>query len=754
MLESITITGAPCFGAEPVTIGPFSPVTFVFGANGSGKTTVSRSIREVSRAESADAVWQSDSQLEPRVYNRDYVRETFSKATPDLAGVFLLGAESVEAHREIEALEAQEDELNVARTPWIATLSGKEQALAQAESTLSDSAWTKRTAVPPELSAMFVGFKNSKAASLAKVNEIAARLSDENPEETYQDLVEEAASVFDEDASAEAALAQVSPQTLTGLPDAHLLQTQVVGSSGVDLASLIEKLGNSDWIHAGREYLDHTAGTCPFCQQTLPNDLGAKLDELFDERYAAQISGLERLAETHKSLVESILRQTKELQASSSRIPRDVLESACLAVNAVLAQNTSLIQEKLRTPSRSVTLNDPSPAIKNLNSLISETNIAIAAHNARVQNRSREKIQLIGRCWQTFVRQTLASDLAKFKASSVQLNPAIENLREKIRTADEKLLEIRDSLQKLRSSISSSASAIPIINNYLRSVGFTSFKLESSRTVKDGYVLTRNTGEHADVDSLSEGERTFITFLFFCQSLEGVANAGPGKLLAVVDDPISSLDSDITFVVSALVRRLIDCVHTETGQVRQLILLTHNAHFYQEVTYIRHGQSTKQRSHFLIRKRLDAPSTVDGPLESSPVRTMYRSLWSEVARARREPESPPVGLQNLMRRIIENYFVLLGGINFDETILAFSGDHQAICRALFAWANDGSHLIFEQLDHSPSAVSTETYLDVFREIFERNNHLGHYEMMMKAADPSYNITELSTAQAGSGADAA
>lgn len=737
-----------------MAMGPLSPVTFVFGANGSGKTTVSRAIRAAAQADSADAVWQSDSQLEARVYNKDYVRETFSKATPDLAGVFLLGAESVEAHREIDALAAREDELKVLQKPWITTLSQKEQSLTQAELDLRDSAWAKRAAVPAELSAMFVGYKNSKAAALAKVRETSAGLSDEDLEETYPDLIEEAASVFDDDASAESTLTRISPCTLSDLPDAHLLQTQVVGSADVDLATLIEKLGNSDWVHTGREYLEHTGGTCPFCQQEAPEDLVEKLDKLFDERYAEQITGLERFRQAHQTLVESILRQIQELREGSSRIPSEALQSACLAVTAVLAQNIALLQEKVRTPSRSITLTDPSSAIRNLNSLIDGANVAIAAHNSLVQNRIGEKARLIKRCWQTFVRQTLAGDLAKFKASADQLSPAIESLRKKINTAEAELQEIRLSLQRLRSSISSSARVIPIINSYLRSVGFTSFTLESSRTVKDGYVLTRNTGEQADVDSLSEGERTFITFLYFCQSLDGIANTGNGKLLAVVDDPISSLDSDITFVVSALVRRLIDGVQSETGQVRQLILLTHNAHFYQEVTYTRNGQSPKQRSHFLIRKRLDAPSTIEGPLQGTPVRTMYRSLWSEVARARREPESPPVGLQNLMRRIIENYFVLLGGINFDETILAFSGDRQAICRALFAWANDGSHLIFEQLDHSPSEVSTETYLDVFREIFELNNHLGHYEMMMKAADPAYNVTELSPAEPARGTDAA
>ena len=56
--------------------------------------------------------------------------------------------------------------------------------------------------------------------------------------------------------------------------------------------------------------------------------------------------------------------------------------------------------------------------------------------------------------------------------------------------------------------------------------------------------------------NLSEGERNFLIFLYFYHLIYGVEspeeNINQDKIL-VIDDPVSSLDSDVLFIVSTLI---------------------------------------------------------------------------------------------------------------------------------------------------------------------------------------------------------
>ena len=85
-----------------------------------------------------------------------------------------------------------------------------------------------------------------------------------------------------------------------------------------------------------------------------------------------------------------------------------------------------------------------------------------------------------------------------------------------------------------------------------------------------------------------------------------------------------------------------------------------------------------------------------------------------------------------MRRIIENYFRLLGKYRDDKLIGKFENkEEQDICRALISWINDGSHSINDDLFIEYQDETIANYKSVFKAIFEKTNHLEHYNMMMQ-----------------------
>jgi hypothetical protein len=114
-----------------------------------------------------------------------------------------------------------------------------------------------------------------------------------------------------------------------------------------------------------------------------------------------------------------------------------------------------------------------------------------------------------------------------------------------------KISEIRE-LEKQTTSIQPT---IDGINSLLSSFGFQGFKLAKAAS-GTSYKLVRSDGSDAKA-TLSEGEKTFVTFLYFYHLLKGSDSDSSMTTdrIVVFDDPVSSLDSDILFIVGSLIDR-------------------------------------------------------------------------------------------------------------------------------------------------------------------------------------------------------
>ncbi len=336
-----------------------------------------------------------------------------------------------------------------------------------------------------------------------------------------------------------------------------------------------------------------------------------------------------------------------------------------------------------------------------------------------------ERATLTSNIWK-FVVEELKADLDNYVKEKNSLAKAITTLNTQIATAiedkEKKGLEIR-ALEKQNTSIQPT---IDGINSLLLSFGFQGFKLAQA-TSGISYKLVRLNGEDAK-STLSEGEKTFITFLYFYHLLKG-SESDTGMTMdrvVVFDDPVSSLDSDILFIVSNLIKGLFDDVRTGVGHIKQIFVLTHNVYFHKEVTFSskRKNCAMNEETFWTVRKsglisKIEMHST-------NPIKTSYELLWAEV----RKPDRSNLAIQNTLRRILENYFKILGGIEFDRLCDYFDGKEKLIYKSLCSWLHDGSHYAHDDLYVSIDDSMVESYLTVFRAIFEKSKHEAHYKMMM------------------------
>jgi len=264
------------------------------------------------------------------------------------------------------------------------------------------------------------------------------------------------------------------------------------------------------------------------------------------------------------------------------------------------------------------------------------------------------------------------------------------------------------------------------MNAILSRFGFDSFKLAMSMD-KTFYRLVRDNGEDAQ-ETLSEGEKGFVVFLYFYHLLRGsMSETGmTTDRIVVFDDPVSSLDSDILFIVSSLIREVCDGVRQGRGHIKQVFIFTHNIYFHREVTFNdrRRSGRLKEESFWIVRK-LGPQSKVERH-EDNPIKTSYELLWMDV----RKPDPANTRIENTLRRILEHYFTILGSVAPDDIYAKFDGQEKLICRSLFSWVNAGSHYARDDIYVTPSDKIVLNYVKVFRAIFERTGHSGHYRMMM------------------------
>ena len=88
MISKIKIANVASYSNDGITITP-KRINYIFGTNGTGKTTISRVIAENEATKDSKVTWFKNRPLEIFVYNRDFIENSFAS---QMSGVFTLGA--------------------------------------------------------------------------------------------------------------------------------------------------------------------------------------------------------------------------------------------------------------------------------------------------------------------------------------------------------------------------------------------------------------------------------------------------------------------------------------------------------------------------------------------------------------------------------------------------------------------------------------------------------------------------------------
>lgn len=730
MIETISIKNIASYDDKGIKLNELKRINFIYGANGSGKTTISNFISDQVNNEYQDCnfEWKQGQELKKLVYNKKFRENNFDKGK--IEGIFTLGEATKEDIRLIEEKKIALKKLGDEGIQKTDTFKKQEETKLDEEISFKESIWTKvYKKYESEFKEAFQGSMQKESFRKKLLSQIDTNKA------VLQDigyLKERAKTIFGEIPEAIQVIRNLEFDKIINIENDVIWNSKIIGKSDVNISLLIQRLNLNDWVNQGRSYIPDDV--CPFCQQsTITEDFKNKLENYFDESFTTSLKKMAELNDEYNRLSLNLTNELTQIEKNEKEhkgTKLDIVKFSSFLKTLVsqLNSNNILLEAKIKEPSRSIKLTSTKEQFNKIYNLIFIANEEIKKHNGIVINFKTERIILIQEVWR-YISEEEKVYIEKYKKKITGLEKGISFLKNFVDGKRNDYSNLNNEIKNLTKNVTSIQPTIDEINKTLQYYGFDNFEIVPSGINEQFYQIKRENGELAE-STLSEGEVTFITFLYFLQLAKGSTDKEEitEERILVIDDPISSLDSNVLFVVSTLIKSIIKDIKNNTGNVKQLILLTHNVYFHKEVSFIDGRTNEYSDTNYWILRKNNKITSIQPFIMKNPIKTSYELLWGEI---KNKNKNSSITIQNTMRRIIENYFKMLGGYKDDDLIKQFeSKEEQEIFRSLICWLNDGSHSISDDLFIESQSDTVDKYLKVFEDIFILTKHKGHYDMMM------------------------
>ena len=739
-------------------------INFFFGKNGSGKSTIARAIRSKKPlswhpGSSSDAVLM--------VYNEDYIRDNI-QSYGNIPGVFTMSEVNARIKKEVDEKTKERSDARIQQK------SAEEAgvALKERHDTLDDrhaaKVWNKteqwrKTDFPATQS----GYTTNKKKFFLALHQYKPVQAD--PKE----LIELYQTVFTtEEPPRYDPYATIDYQCLPSPPE--ILAKPIISRADTDFARFFRGLGNLDWVRHGHEkYMQAADGKCPFCQQPMPFSFTEDLEACYDDKYREELDALKAFVKQYKDTLNRLYVVLTNNQKNPFPVSENWKEAYQYEFDMFMEKaknNVNLLDQKLSQPSSEIgyEFEDLSPYLHKVSDCIAAINEEIAKYMHLITD-PKQKKECSARVW-SFMAYECRDLFEAYEAEKKELETNLSANEATVNGLKTQIRELTKRIGELNKSTVNTTKVMEDINATLRSIGFKGFYLREKPGASYVYELVREENGTIEIaKDLSEGERNFIAFLYFYHTVMG-SQSDDGRVddkIVVIDDPVSSMDQQTLFYVSALVREMIAVCYNnfemdeEKGadeHIRQFFCLTHNPVFFRDITYNRISQYecvtffeiTKDKdNHSHIGECWEEISATGGGyrINKSPVRNYYDSLWHEL----RTTDSPEM-LMSVARQILEFFFLQTGGYKSAKLRdLLFEGDNKReferqladgstdrtyynIATSMIALLDVGVTNFNDGLFFDSSAFSVEQMKDAFAIIFEVMRQPQHYKLVIGIQD--------------------
>lgn len=557
MINKITISGVASYKNE-ATLETDKNINLIYGINGSGKSTFSEYLRKRTNAEYTECSIEpviNDDEEEIFVYNENYVEEVFYNSDYQ-RGVFSLSKENVDARKKIDSANTILQKLYIENQKLKDEKKTEELAYKSTKSRYIDIIWkikTLYTGGDRVLDFCFTGLKGSKETLFHHV--ISVKLLPNAPTEDIDQIKKEIIQLNQYKGTVIPKIPEFN-FIAQSIENQHLFEEVITGNPNSRVAKLIDKLHNSDWVKAGLE-LD-SPEICPFCQRPYGNDnIISELKSYFNKDYENALDEIKIMRDRYKRAFEQlpvidIFSQIDFL----SDLKKDY-NNTCTLLKNTIESNIRKIDEKYKNPSVIIKLDSTVEYLNKINEIINRANEAIDIFNKKILSVDIEIEELKQRFWSK-IRYDYNQSIIEFNNQTKDFDKKTNKINEQVKSLTSQIEEQRKIIATEQNNIINIDASISHINGMLVDMGITDFKID--KYGEDGlYRIIRGDDDTPVFKTLSEGERTIISILYFLEACQGVLNKelSPKKRIIVIDDPISSLSNLYIFNIGRILRSIL-----------------------------------------------------------------------------------------------------------------------------------------------------------------------------------------------------
>lgn len=633
-----------------MSIPDFPRVNLIYGQNGSGKSTLANLFHDCTTSQLA--ALQSGIQLQVdfnnntrsitaadttfwsrvRVFNKQFIDQNlaFNEASgPQPESLLTIGKRSIEIEAELEELRGR--------------LSETEQAFTSAQA-LSKQAFD-------HLGYRFADVARLIVSDLVKSGIKRYQGSNRYNRRQVRELLQRDRSIFDEastDRAADVRTATELPMDVPMVPARppmadyndvqtaiHLIKTDI---SNLAIEELRNHADRAKWVQDGLR-IHKDLNNCLFCGQPFTASRRQALASHFNSQLIELQRQIDLLTQKVNDAITASADYLNALPNANSLYPdlRSNFQIACQQyaqehdrystnakqlVDTLTAKRDNPFSPNYLNPNIQLVV----PNTDTIDAILNKQQDRTTRHQQEVKAAAR-RVELAH--VRDFLKEydSLQSDLNSRQGEELDLKNQCISLRNKI-----------DELESIDTDPAPSARQLTAYVSHLLGREELEFKLTPDQK---HYAITR-LGSPAS--HLSEGEQTAIALLYFLVSVrkENIAGDAP---TVVIDDPVSSLDSNIMFGASAhLWSELVS-----TQFANQVFIMTHNFELFRQWLYqmqpIARDRNTKEVVCAAFEIRTAWKECEDGDMQRIPrlhawnfrddatkkLRSHYHFLFSHVA---------------------------------------------------------------------------------------------------------------------------
>jgi len=721
MISKIVIKGVTSYRKEAV-LETDKKVNLLYGLNGTGKSTFSDFLYNQSEDRFSHCRIEGiENNTRILVYNQKFVQDTFYEPQ-GIHGIFTLSKGNAEAQKVIDNASAEVKKLTEQKKKIEENrikdekkhLSGIEEHKNQVWKIKTEYAGGDRV-----LEFCLDGLKGNKDTLFNYL------ISIENPEGkidySIDDLKNEAQQLQGEVQSRQ--LLSKAIVNVDEIEKSELLSKVIVGNKNSTVATVIEKLGNSDWVNIGIKYvhIDGDKGVCPFCQQeTITQNFIEEINAYFDESYNQEKTQIEQMISRYDTEIKKVTNFLNTIKEDISLEKKKTeLENLSAMLISISEQNLNVLRDKLKTPSIQVSLQPISEIIASINNTIEYANKEIELYNQKIANIKGAKKTIRDRFWQ-FMRKKYDSVIDLYEANQKIYDQSVKNSLEAIESVTSEININTALIEENRKKTENIDEAIANIKNGLIDIGITDFTIEKYSEEEALYRLKREDSDEDVFKTLSEGEKMVISFLYFIELCKGKSTAKTilNNKIVVIDDPISSLSHIYVFNIG----RLIHNEFLRSEEYDQLFILTHSLYFFYELTNTNHKERKESQKLFRLCKNTESSYFEDMKYED--IQNDYQAYWHII----KDEKQAPALIANCMRNVIEYFFNFVEKQDFAQ-VFQRPELQETRYMAFNRYMNRESHSkgqnIFDikEFDYS-------SFREAFKKVFEIEGYINHYNKMI------------------------